>query len=384
MVKTSSSSENESCCSKTWKKNTNGLNSKITDLEDKLFDAKNLIYHYKLALAQVNSRLVEYKEREVKYCKKIRTLEFMNESNNECIEILKKKLETLKEEKEGVDGKLAGLLTTSKDLDNLIKIQSPDKNKEGLGYSAVPPPPAQLYLSPKKDLSWTGLPECADDIVTDYSRPSPTIEIDRSAEKPTTNKVETAKKPSVKYAKQYRKPTKKSTVKGNQRNCNNLKSQQLGENFVRKNKACVNCGHFDHLAYDCGLGVKKGRTCPTYTHKSITPRPGDYKPYRPCMRPMRSNMNGSRPNRTSFYKPTHSYNKRPFQETTQNLVAILIQRVKRLERELKARTPIQKVDRGRSRPVMAWVPKKKKFPLLEEVPTARVILPLLVQKSSHR
>nr|GFD26310.1 hypothetical protein [Tanacetum cinerariifolium] len=46
----------------------------------------------------------------------------------------------------------------------------------GLGYTAVPPPPVQLYLSPKKDLSWTGLPECGDDTVTDYSRPSPTVE----------------------------------------------------------------------------------------------------------------------------------------------------------------------------------------------------------------
>nr|GFC15827.1 hypothetical protein [Tanacetum cinerariifolium] len=109
-------------------------------------------------LAQVESRLVEYKEREVKYCKKLRTLEFTNESNNECIEILKKKLETLKEEKEGVDRKLAGLLTASKDINNLIESQRSDKNKEGLGYSVVPPPPAQLYLSLKKDLSWTGLP----------------------------------------------------------------------------------------------------------------------------------------------------------------------------------------------------------------------------------
>nr|GEY25903.1 hypothetical protein [Tanacetum cinerariifolium] len=125
---------------------------------------------------QVESRLVEYKEREVKYCEKIRTLEFMNDSNNECIEILKKKLETLKGKKEGVDGKLAGLLTALKDLDNLIESQRSDKNKEGLGYSIVPPPPAQLYLSPKKDLSWTGLLECVDDTVTNYSRPSPTVE----------------------------------------------------------------------------------------------------------------------------------------------------------------------------------------------------------------
>nr|GEZ94341.1 hypothetical protein [Tanacetum cinerariifolium] len=112
-----------SLCSKDYKKNNDSLNSKITDLTDKLFDANNLTYHYKLALAQVESRLVEYKEREVKYCEKIRTLKFHNESNNECIEILKKKLKTLKEEKEGVDGKLAGLLKASKNLDNLIESQ---------------------------------------------------------------------------------------------------------------------------------------------------------------------------------------------------------------------------------------------------------------------
>nr|GFA70267.1 ribonuclease H-like domain-containing protein [Tanacetum cinerariifolium] len=66
--------------------------------------------------------------------------------------------ETLKQEKKGVDGKLAGLLTASKDLDNLIESQIADKNKEVLGYNDVPPPPAQIYSSPKKDFSWTGLP----------------------------------------------------------------------------------------------------------------------------------------------------------------------------------------------------------------------------------
>nr|GEV45234.1 hypothetical protein [Tanacetum cinerariifolium] len=178
MANTSAESKvfDNSLCSKACKKNNDSLNSKITDLTDKLFYANNMIYHYKLALAQVESRLVEYKEREVKYYEKIRTLKFHNESNNECIEILKKKLETFKEEKEGVDGKLACLLKASKDLDNLIESQRSDKNKDGLGYSDVPPPPAQLYLSPKKDLSWTGLPECADDTITDYSRPSPTVE----------------------------------------------------------------------------------------------------------------------------------------------------------------------------------------------------------------
>nr|GFC96110.1 hypothetical protein [Tanacetum cinerariifolium] len=55
------------------------------------------------------------------------------------------------------------------------------KVKEGVGYNAVHPPAIDLYLSPKKDLSWTGLPEFVDDTVTDYSRHSPTI-VSTSAE----------------------------------------------------------------------------------------------------------------------------------------------------------------------------------------------------------
>nr|GEZ20981.1 ribonuclease H-like domain-containing protein [Tanacetum cinerariifolium] len=178
MANTSTESKvfNNSLCTKDYKKNNDSLNSKIIDLTDKLFDANNFIYHYKLALAQVESRIVEYKEREVKYIEKIRPLEFYCESNKECIETLSKKLETLKLEKDGLDGKLAGLLTASKDLDNLIESQRLEKNKEGLGYTIVPPPTAQLHLSSKKYLSWTGLPECADDTVTYYTRPSPTIE----------------------------------------------------------------------------------------------------------------------------------------------------------------------------------------------------------------
>nr|GFC85617.1 hypothetical protein [Tanacetum cinerariifolium] len=70
----------------------------------------------------------------------------------------------------------AGLLKASKDLDNLIESQRSNKIKDGLEYNVVPPPPAQLYLSLKKDLSWSGLPECADDTITDYSRPAPTVE----------------------------------------------------------------------------------------------------------------------------------------------------------------------------------------------------------------
>nr|GEW72863.1 hypothetical protein [Tanacetum cinerariifolium] len=223
-----------------------------TSAESKVFDNSLCL---KDSLAQVESRLVEYIKREVKYYEKIRTLEFYNESNKECIETLKKKLRTLKQEKERVDEKLAGLLTASKDLDNLIESQRLDKNKKGLGYTAVPPPPAQLYLSSKKDLSWTSLPECADDTITDNNRPSPTVE---------------------------------------------------SPDFVMKKKSCFNCDDFNHLAYDCRKRVKK----------NFTPRPVAHRPYKPSQRPVKTNMNGARPNRITFNKQAHSYANRPIHKTS--------------------------------------------------------------------
>nr|GEY51292.1 hypothetical protein [Tanacetum cinerariifolium] len=204
------------------------------------------------------------------------------ESNLKCIKTLDKELETLKLKKDGLDGKLAGLLKASKNLDNLTESQRSDKVKDGVGYNAVPPPAADLYLSPKKVLSLTGLPEFVDDTVTDYSRPSPTV-ASTSAEgqnknsttsedvaSPNTpkpfvkfvkpkdsqseskiNKKETAKKPQVEYAEQYKHSNKKPNVKGNQRNWNNLKSYQLGPEFVLKKKACFNCGDLSHFANEC-------------------------------------------------------------------------------------------------------------------------------------
>nr|GEW74390.1 hypothetical protein [Tanacetum cinerariifolium] len=198
MVKSSSSLENEPCCSKSCKKNTDSLNSKITDLTDKLCDSKNMLFHYKAGLLQVE-----------------------------------------------------------------------------------------------------GLPEFADDTITDYTRPSSSVEsnpddLQNNSSSAFENEESTG---SILSKPEIKKPSKKSTVKGNQRNWNNLKSQQLG--------------------------VKKGRTCPMNTHKIIPPRPATHKSYRPPMRPIRPNVNNTRP------------------KNTQDLIIILIQRVKRdkirrLEEELSS------------------------------------------------
>nr|GEV10971.1 reverse transcriptase domain-containing protein [Tanacetum cinerariifolium] len=272
------------------KKNTESLNTKITELSEKLSDSKTMLYHYKLGLSQVEARLVEFKNKEIKFCEKIRGLEFNVECKNNRIERLTNELEELKKEKECLKSKLT------------------------------------VYSPPKKDMSWTGLHEFANDTITDYSRPSPSIETDCADVK--TNKVEAARKPSVKYAKMYRNTSKSPKVRGNQRNWNNLMNQRLGSNFVMKNKACFKCGHFDHLAYDCSLWVEKRKNWSknNFAHKNVTPRADLFK--------------------TASVSAARRVNIR----------------VKRLERELKARTlpiKIHMVDvKGRSKSVMAWVPRR--------------------------
>nr|GEY38345.1 hypothetical protein [Tanacetum cinerariifolium] len=195
MAKTSAESEvfDNSLCSKACQKNTDSLNSKITDLDDKLCDANNMIYHYKLGLAQVEARLAEHGNQKVKYCEKIRILEFKAEP-------------------------LPAIESTSDDAQN--------RNPSVTETEASP-----STISPKSFIKFVKA-------------------TDRSTETKTT-KVETAK-PAVKYAAMYNDPSKSSNVRGNQRNWNNLKSHQLGTNFVMKKKACFNCDDFDMLLMTMG------------------------------------------------------------------------------------------------------------------------------------
>nr|GFC97083.1 hypothetical protein [Tanacetum cinerariifolium] len=123
MAKTSAESEvfDNSICSKTYKKNTDSLNSKITELTDKLNDSENMLYHYKLGLSHVKGRLVEFKNQEVKFCEKIRGIELKVEFKTKTIDCLTNELELLKKEKEGLDRKLTGFQSASKYLYNLLE-----------------------------------------------------------------------------------------------------------------------------------------------------------------------------------------------------------------------------------------------------------------------
>ncbi|GJR70444.1 hypothetical protein Tco_0016509 [Tanacetum coccineum] len=97
------------------RKNTENLTTKISKLRDELFDSESDLCNYKRGLSQVEAS-----------------------SQKSC------------------------------------------KNKKGVGfdeYRVVPPPPAQVYSSPMPDLSWTGLPEFADNTITDYTRPTPSVDV---------------------------------------------------------------------------------------------------------------------------------------------------------------------------------------------------------------
>nr|GEU66047.1 ubiquitin hydrolase [Tanacetum cinerariifolium] len=277
MVKTSSSLENEPCCLKSCKKNTDSLNSKITQLTDKLSDRENMLYHYKLGLSQVEGTLVEHTDREIKYCEKIRGLELEVEFKTNSLECLAKELETLKKEKEG----------------HAPTVESSPDEAQNRNPSVTTTEASPCTILPKPFIKFVKAADCTE---------------------VKTNKVEAARKSSVRYTEMYKRTSKSPNVRGNQRNWNNLKSQQLGNNFVMKKKACFNCGDFNHLAYDYGIGVKKGRTCLTNSHKTISPRPAIHRSYRSSMIPTRPNMNAApRPNVNSA---------RP--QTTQDLMIILI------------------------------------------------------------
>ncbi|GJT41977.1 hypothetical protein Tco_0941842 [Tanacetum coccineum] len=236
-----------------------------------------------------------------------------------------------------------------------------DKDKKGVGfneYSAIPPPPAQIYSPPKKDLSWKGLPEFVDDTATDNSRPIPSVDVVFR-----DYNIENTRKPTVKYAELYRNILQSSNVRsnnfgppiiedwdsedksdtestpietirpninqnkeqprGNQRNWNNLKSQQLGKDFVMQNKACYKCGSFEHLKVNCNQNkwVNKGKNWSrvNYNQGNMTPKAillkSGTKPIAPnrSFSTARSSLNVAQPKLKSFVKTTHSNVKRPFE-----------------------------------------------------------------------
>ncbi|GJY11151.1 hypothetical protein Tco_0379336 [Tanacetum coccineum] len=231
---------------------------------------------YKRGLDTVEAQLVTYRKNKVLFSEEVVVLKREVGIKQYEINTLKTEFEKLKQEKDGIEFKMKKFGKASKDLDQLLGSQITDKSKKGFGYSAVPPPHPLIYNRPNKlDLSYSGLEEFqqpefevyglrANKSVCENSSnetkkisDAPLIEewvsdnedevespvvVEKKIVVPTIPKVDVVRpkqqeKPvrkTVRYAEMYRS----KGPRGNQRNWNNLKSQQLGSDFMMNNKAC--------------------------------------------------------------------------------------------------------------------------------------------------
>ncbi|GKB30038.1 hypothetical protein Tco_0869439 [Tanacetum coccineum] len=243
-------------CSKTCLKNYESLKKQYDDLVARKHETEFKAINYKRGLDTVEAQLVTYRKNE---------------------------------EKEGVDFKIEKFENASKDLDKLLGSQITDNSKKGLGYNVVPPPHPLIYNRPNKlDLSYSGLEEFQDPEFVGYGVKvdkivfeNSSIEIKKTPDAPIIEEwvsddeeqdespvvvekkivVPTIPKVNVVKSKQQEKPVRKPVKyaemyrsqkpRGNQRNWNNLKSHQLGSDFVMIKKACYVCGSFEHLQYTC-------------------------------------------------------------------------------------------------------------------------------------
>ncbi|GJV84630.1 putative ribonuclease H-like domain-containing protein, partial [Tanacetum coccineum] len=153
----------------------------------------------------------------------------------------------------------------SKSLDKLKGSQISDNSRKGVGYNAVPPPPTGLFAPLIIDFSYSGLEEFQQPEFKGYGPKSVYVdtsnEVKKNPDTPLVEELVSEKEKQTIFPKQQdktdRKPVKYEEMyrsqkpRGNQRNWNNLKSQQLGSDFVMYNKACFVCGSFDHIQAHC-------------------------------------------------------------------------------------------------------------------------------------
>ncbi|GJT49300.1 retrovirus-related pol polyprotein from transposon TNT 1-94 [Tanacetum coccineum] len=257
-------------------------------------------------LATLEEQIIKYKENEVRFSEEVAVHKRSVGCKDYELGQLRIELEKVKQEKEGIDFKIAKFEKSAKDLDNMLESQRTDKTKQGLGYTAVPPPhPLILNRPTPLDLSLSGLAEFKEPEFNLYGPKEnvsqPTKNCDKESDNSEKNtddslkqsqvanhqvsdcestsltqpskvdketvkdwkekffhsagkletdkpkKSETQVKRTVKYAEMYRSQSPRK----NQRKWNGQKSNQLGCNFVVYNKACFICGYFDHLQYNC-------------------------------------------------------------------------------------------------------------------------------------
>ncbi|GJS00720.1 ribonuclease H-like domain-containing protein [Tanacetum coccineum] len=212
----SSNSEvsNDSICSKSCLKTIESLKSQNDQLLKDLKKSELMVLGYKTGLESVEEKLEFYKTNESIYLEDIKGLKVKIHIGEITTRELRKKLEIVQKEKDGIQLNVDNLNMHLKVLDDEEEdVSQPKIKKKTVRPSIV-----------KKEF------------------------VKSKQQEKTTRKT-------VKQVEQHRQNT--HSPRGNQRNWNNMMSQKLGSNFEMFNKACYVCGSFDHLQVDCNYHQKQ-------------------------------------------------------------------------------------------------------------------------------
>ncbi|GJT11994.1 ribonuclease H-like domain-containing protein [Tanacetum coccineum] len=108
----------------------------------------------------------------------------------------------------------------------------------------------RLFSPPNLDLSNSGLEEFQQPEFEGYGPKT-----SKSVSKDTSNEFKES--PDASLVEELVSNDKSQTSRGNQRNWNNQKSQQLGSDFVMYSKTCFVCGSFNHVQANCNYHQRK-------------------------------------------------------------------------------------------------------------------------------
>ncbi|GJU03391.1 ribonuclease H-like domain-containing protein [Tanacetum coccineum] len=166
MAFSSSSSDlkvsNDSTCSKSYLKIIESLKSQNDQLLNDLNKSELMVLGYKTGLKSVEEKLEVYKTIESIYLEDIKGLKVEIHIGEITIRELRKKLEIVQKEKDGIQLNVDKFEHASKSLNKLIVCHIVDNCKKSLGYenyNAVPPLYTGNFMLPIPDLSFTGLYE---------------------------------------------------------------------------------------------------------------------------------------------------------------------------------------------------------------------------------
>ncbi|GJR42818.1 putative ribonuclease H-like domain-containing protein [Tanacetum coccineum] len=214
---------------------------------------------YKRGLASVEEQLIFYKKNEVLFCEQLVVLKRDISYKDSEISVLKSELDKLKQDKESNQLKIENFDNASKRLFSPSTIDFSNSGLEEFQQPEFEGYGPKISNSVSEDISNEVMKSPDAPLVEEL------VSNDKLEKKivfPTVAKINFVKQQQqqekpvrkpVKYAKMYIS----QTPRGNQRNWNNQKSQQLGSDFVIYNKACFVCGSFDHMQANCNYHQKE-------------------------------------------------------------------------------------------------------------------------------